>query len=146
MGLADARAMYPSLPVVDADPEADRRLLEGVADWCDRYTPLAGLDAPDGLLLDVTGCAHLFGGEAALARDLVTRLAQQGLRARAAVADTVGCAWSVARYGKLSTKTFGIVPCGETAAAILALPIAALRVDPDTVAALKTAEIGRAHV
>ena len=135
MGLADARAMYPSLPVVDADPEADRRLLEGVADWCDRYTPLVGLDPPDGLLLDVTGCAHLFGGEAALARDLVARLAQQGLRARAAVADTVGCAWGVARYG----NDRGIVPRGETAAAILPLPIAALRVDPETVADLKTA-------
>ena len=78
MGLADARAMYPSLPVVDADPEADRRFLEAIADWCDRYTPLVGLDSPDGLLLDVTGCAHLFGGEAALARDLVARLDATG--------------------------------------------------------------------
>ncbi len=109
MGLADARAMYPKLPVVEADPEADQRLLEGIADWCDRYTPLIGLDPPDGLLLDVTGCAHLFGGEAALARDLVRRLAQQGLRARVAVADTAGCAWGVAHYGKQ-----GIVPAGET--------------------------------
>ena len=133
MGLADARAMYPSLPVVDADPEADRRLLEAIADWCDRYTPLVGLDPPDGLLLDVTGCAHLFGGEAALARDLVTRLTQQGLRARVAVADTVGCAWGVARYGKP-----GIVPRGETEAAVLPLPIAALRVDAEIVADLKT--------
>ena len=99
MPLADARAMYPSLPVADADPEADRRLLEAVADWCDRYTPLVGLDPPDGLMLDVTGCAHLFGGEAALARDLVARLMRQGFAARAAVADTVGCAWGVARYG-----------------------------------------------
>ena len=134
MGLADARAMYPSLPVVDADPEADRRFLEGVADWCDRYTPLIGLDPPDGLLLDVTGCAHLFGGEAALARDLVTRLAQQGLRARVAIADTVGCAWGIARYGKP-----GIIPRGESQAAALPLPIAALRVDAETVAGLKTA-------
>ncbi|MEI8153033.1 MAG: DNA polymerase Y family protein, partial [Hyphomicrobiales bacterium] len=99
MGLADARAMYPGLPAVDAAPDADRHFLESIADWCDRYTPLVGLDAPDGLLLDVTGCAHLFGGEAALLRDLVARLAQQGLRARAAVADTVGAAWAVARYG-----------------------------------------------
>ncbi|MCX7311429.1 MAG: DNA polymerase Y family protein [Alphaproteobacteria bacterium] len=134
MGIADARAMYPSLPVVDADPEADLRFLETVADWCDRYTPLVGLDAPDGLLLDVTGCAHLFGGEAALLRDLVARLVQQGLRARAAVADTVGAAWAVARYGKA-----GIVPRGETGASILSLPIAALRVDTETVAGLKTA-------
>jgi protein ImuB len=98
LGLADARARYPSLPVVEADFEADSALLETIADWCDRYTPLVGLDAPDGLLLDITGCAHLFGGEAALARDLVVRLAHQGFAARAAVADTVGCAWGVARY------------------------------------------------
>jgi protein ImuB len=133
MGLADARAMYPSLPVVEADPEADRRFLEAITDWCDRYTPLVGLDPPDGLLLDVAGCAHLFGGEAALARDLVMRLARQGLRARAAIADTVGCAWGVARYGKP-----GIVPHGETRAAVLPLPIAALRVEPEIVADLKT--------
>ena len=91
---------YPSLPVVEADFEADRRLLEAIADWCDRYTPLVGLDPPDGLLLDVTGCAHLFGGEEALARDLLLRLKRQGFRARVAVADTVGCAWGVARFGK----------------------------------------------
>jgi protein ImuB len=133
MGLADARARYPKLPVVEADPEADQRLLENIADWCDRYTPLAGLDPPDGLFLDVAGCAHLFGGEAALARDVVTRLTQQGLRARVAIADTVGCAWGVARYGKP-----GIIPRGETKAAVLPLPIAALRVDAEIAADLKT--------
>ena len=55
MALADARAMYPSLPVAEADGEADRRLLESLADWCDRYTPLVGLHPPDGLMLDITG-------------------------------------------------------------------------------------------
>jgi protein ImuB len=134
LGLADARARYPWLPVVDADFEADRRLLESVADWCDRYTPLVGLDPPDGLLLDVTGCAHLFGGESALARDLLLRLKRQGFAARAAVADTIGCAWGVARFGKQ-----GIIPRGETEAAALPLPIAALRVDAETVAGLKVA-------
>jgi protein ImuB len=99
MALADARAMYPSLTVAESDVEADRRLLAAVADWCDRYTPLVGIDAPDGIMLDVTGCAHLFGGETALARDIVQRLAAQGLCARAAIADTAGCAWGVARYG-----------------------------------------------
>src|SRR3954454_15983123 len=88
MALADARAMYPTQAAADADPEADAALLVAVADWCDRYTPLVGLDTPDGILLDITGCAHLFGGEAALCRDMVERLAAQGLRAAAAVADT----------------------------------------------------------
>jgi len=134
LGLADARARYPSLPVVEADFEADRRILEAIADWCDRYTPLIGLDPPDGLLLDVTGCAHLFGGESALARDLLLRLKRQGFAVRAAVADTVGCAWGVARYGGQ-----GIVPRGQTEAAALPLPIAALRVDAETVVGLKTA-------
>src|SRR4029079_17897305 len=108
MGIADARAMYPNLPVVDADPEADRRFLEAIADWCDRYTPLVALDSPDGLFPDITGCAHLFNGEATLARDLAARLTNQGRHARAAVADTAGGAWGVARYGKLSLKTSGI--------------------------------------
>src|SRR5215211_475954 len=99
MALADARAMYPRLDVKDADPLADRHLLETVAEWCDRYTPLVGVQPPDGLILDISGCAHLFGGEAALCDDLVRRLGAQGLLVRAAIADTVGCAWALARYG-----------------------------------------------
>ena len=61
--LADVRAMHPGIDVHHADVAADCAVLEAVADWCDRYTPLVGLDAPDGLLLDISGCAHLFGGE-----------------------------------------------------------------------------------
>ncbi|MFL5043887.1 MAG: Y-family DNA polymerase [Xanthobacteraceae bacterium] len=102
MALADARAMYPRLDVKDADPLADRHLLETVAEWCDRYTPLVGMQPPDGLILDISGCAHLFGGEAALCDDLVRRLSAQGLLVRAAIADTVGCAWALARYGDSS--------------------------------------------
>jgi protein ImuB len=98
MALADARAMYPRLDVADADPLADRHLLEAVAEWCDHYTPLLGVQPPDGLILDISGCAHLFGGEAALCHDLVRRLNAQGLHVRAAIADTVGCAWALARY------------------------------------------------
>ena len=74
MPLADARAMHPKIAVAQADAQADFALLEAIADWCDRYTPLVGLDPPDGLTLDISGCAHLFGGEAALARDLMRRL------------------------------------------------------------------------
>ena len=131
MPLADVRAMYPRIEVMEADAEAELRVLEAVADWVDRYTPLAGLDAPDGLLLDVTGCAHLFGGEAAMACDLIERLARQGFHARAAVADSVGCAWAVARYGGAT-----VIPRGETAAAMLPLPVAALRIAPKIAAAL----------
>jgi protein ImuB len=138
MALADARAMYPALAAADADPEADAALLEAVADWCERYTPLAGLDAPDGILLDITGCAHLFGGEAALGRDLVERLAWQGLQTCAAVADTVGCAWAVARYGKVP-----IVAKGAAREVLSPLPLAALRIDTETVMALAQAGLKR---
>jgi len=66
MALADARAMIPALDIADDDPAADAALLASVADWAERYTPLVALDPPAGLMLDITGCAHLFGGETAL--------------------------------------------------------------------------------
>jgi protein ImuB len=113
MALADARAMYPKLLCADHDPEADRRLLIAIADWCDRYTPLIGIDPPDGIVLDITGCAHLFGGEAALCRDLIRRLNIQGFEVQAAVADTVGCAWAVAHYGVGSVDRVGWVEGSE---------------------------------
>lgn len=99
MALADARARHPDLAVAEADPAAERALLTAVADLSDRYTPLVALDPPDGLFLDVTGCAHLFGGEAAMAADLCARLARFGLTARLAVAATPGAAWAAARCG-----------------------------------------------
>ena len=64
--LANARAICPELTVFDADEVADRKTLDDIADWCDRFTPLVALDPPHGLFLDITGCAHLFGGERAL--------------------------------------------------------------------------------
>src|SRR4029078_12332602 len=66
--IANARAICPELQVFDADEAADVRALNDIADWCDRFTPLVALDLPQGLLLDITGCAHLFGGEAAMMR------------------------------------------------------------------------------
>ena len=144
MALADARAMYPQIAVADADEQADRRLLEAIADWCDRYTPLVGLDPPDGLLLDVTGCAHLFGGETALAADLVRRLEAQGYQARVAIADTVGCAWAMARFAESLPQRGGIiVPPGEALNSIAPLPLAALRLDADTMTALSQVGLKR---
>ncbi len=135
MALADARAMYPALAAAEADPLADQALLKSIADWCDRYTPLVALDAPDGLMLDITGCAHLFGGEAQLCRDIVVRLGMQGFQARVAAADTPGCAWAAARYGSSQ-----IVPRGEARSVLLPLPVSALRLAPEVTDAL--AQVG----
>jgi protein ImuB len=140
MMLADARAMVPALQVQAADPAADARLLIDLAAWCERYTPSIAIDrshehaAGGALWLDVTGCAHLFGGEAALRADLLARLRRQGLTAAAALADTPGAAWALARYG---AHAMPIVPPGDARAALASLPVAALRLDPDTVQMLE---------
>jgi protein ImuB len=127
MGIAEARAMHPFIEVVEADPEADRRLLEGLADWCDRYTPLVALDGTDGLFLDISGCAHLFGGERTMFDDLLSRFFHQGFDVRAGLASTPGAAWAAARFGRAL-----VVAPGEEEELIAPLPLAALRLGPET--------------
>jgi protein ImuB len=136
--LADGRAMIPSLDVVDEDGAADASLLSAIADWAERYTPLVALAPPHGLMLDVTGIAHLFGGEEGLHADLTGRLATQGFWARAAIADTPGAAAAVARFG-----TPGVIPASAASTAIAPLPLAALRIDHDTVFALERVGLKR---
>lgn len=130
-GLSQARAVCPSLRVVLADPHEDARLLEAVADWCDRYTPLVALDGFRGLLLDVSGCARLFGGEAALLRDMIEALASRGLLARGAVAGAAGPARALAWFTQ-----GGVMPEGSETSFVRALPIAALGMDEATRTAL----------
>src|SRR5258708_28062086 len=89
--LAKARAICPHLKVFDADEAADDKTLGDIADWCDRFTPLVALDPPHGLFLDITGCAHLFGGEATLLRLLCDVLTAQGFAVSAAIASTSVC-------------------------------------------------------
>jgi protein ImuB len=139
MPLADARAMFPTLTVAQDDACADAALLDSIADWCLRYTPLVGLAPPDGLTLDITGCAHLFGGEENLRRDLLQRLQTQGFHARAAIADTVGAAFCLARHGKTV-----MVPPGGAREALREMPLAGLRLDPESVDGLK--QSGLRHI
>jgi len=132
MALAHATALVPGLQVLDGQPEQDADALRRLATWCHRYAPLTAPDPPDGLWLDVTGCAHLFRGEAALLDVLTERFARDGLRARGAVADTPGAAHAVARHGG-----GGVVPADAHADALAFLPIAALRLAAELVAALR---------
>ncbi|MDK9697657.1 MAG: DNA polymerase Y family protein, partial [Siculibacillus sp.] len=101
--LAEARARLPALVLVERDAAGEAETLAAIADWCDRFTPLVGLDhgfdGEAGLLLDVTGAAHLFGGEAAMVEEVVTRLAGNGFTARAAIAGTAAAARAVVRAG-----------------------------------------------
>ncbi|WP_188259008.1 Y-family DNA polymerase [Azospirillum tabaci] len=147
MSLADARAIEPALAVFDADPESDARLLERIAGWCTRYTPWTSPDGPDGVALDITGCAHLFGGEAALTADLSARLTAAGFESRLAVADTSAAAWALARFGREGpAKREGR---GNRADTLLSpLPVAALRLPAATVeglAAVGLRRIGDLH-
>ena len=100
LALAQARAMHPALQAIEEDAEADAVLLEKIADWCLRYTPLVAVDAPDGLLLDISGCAHLYGGEEALVADLAARLEQAGFAYTIAIAGSIGAARAAAHFGE----------------------------------------------
>ena len=132
MTLASARAQIPALVAFDADPDADLRTLVGIAEACRRYTPSLAPDAPDGVDLNITGGELLFGGEETLAQDLVARLSARGFSARYGIADTPGLAWALARYG-----TRAVATVGERADILSPLPMAALRLEDDTLAMLR---------
>ena len=121
----------PGLIVKDADPAADAEALDRLALWAlRRYAPIAAADPPDGLVIDTTGAAHLHGGEDAMVQGMVERLAASGITARAALADSWGAAHAFARY---VARPAIVVPAGESAKAILDLPIAALRLPKNMV-------------
>src|SRR5688572_25650980 len=96
--LANARAMVQPLAIISADEKADAALLENIADWCDRFTPLVALDAPYGLYLDITGAAHLFGGEERMLKTVTGLIARQGFAVRGAIAGTSLAAHALARF------------------------------------------------
>jgi len=100
MALADARARVPALVALAHDPEREAACLTRLADLAERYTPMVALDPPDGLILDISGCAHLFGGEGALAADAAALMRHQGLRVRHALASGPEAALALARYGE----------------------------------------------
>lgn len=131
LALAQARAMHPAIEAVAEDATADAALLDSIADWCLRYTPLIACDAPNGLLLDIGGCAHLYGGELELVADLGRRVARAGFAYRVAIAGTIGAAHAAARFGEPAAYA-----AGEERDIIHPLPLAALRIDQATVASL----------
>ena len=142
--LAEARALLPGLATAPHDPGADARALAALAGWCARYTPWTAPDSEHdalvtawggatGVLLDVTGCAHLFGGEHALVEDLQARLSGFGYTARAALADTPGAAWAMARHATTAEHPCVVVLPGGQRAALSPLPPRALRLPPKTV-------------
>jgi protein ImuB len=137
--VAHAQALVPNLVVADADPDGDAEALQKLAVWALRYSPLVAPDPPDGLLLDIAGAAHLFGGEPGVLADLLARLGRNGFSARAAIAATAGAATALARHGLPSS----IVPAGEEAAALENISIAGLRLSDEVVAGLRRLGVER---
>jgi protein ImuB len=125
MPAAKAQALVPGLIVRDAEPPADAKALDRLAIWAlQRYAPVAAADPPDGLVIDMTGAAHLHGGEDAMLEEIVARLAASSIAARAAIADSWGAAHALARTSARPTL---VVPAGDSTKTLLDLPIAALR-------------------
>ena len=136
LALADARARVPELKVHDADPGADRRWLDRIADDCDRYTPMVATDLADGLTLDVTGAAHLMGSETGLVAEVMARMRRWTDHLRLAFAGSPEGAQALARFRRGE-------PAADEDAALGELPIAALRLDAETERALRRAGLKR---
>jgi protein ImuB len=125
MTAADAKAVVPELKVLDHLPGKAEKLLSAIGEWCIRYTPLIAVDPPDGLILNISGCTHLWGGEPGYFKEIINRLHSKGYDVRGAIADTAGAAWGVARFA----KKHPIIEPGKQVEALLKLPPAALRLE-----------------
>ena len=142
LSLPDARARFPALIAVEAEPAEEAQLLTRLCDWCSRYTPLAALDGRDGLMLDISGVAHLFEGEAALIEDCRARLSAQGITVVIGAAGNPRAAWALARFSRVRTAP---EPLSDKTFAKLFhdLPLAALGLEEKTVADMARAGLRR---
>jgi protein ImuB len=142
MPLADALSFLPGLATALAEPAEDSAALRRLAEWCGRYSPWTAPDGTDGVRIEITGSAHLWGGEAALAIDLMTCLDRRRVAGRIAIADTLGAAWAIARFAEMGDSVV-IVPSGEQRAALAPLLVEALRLDPSTTQSLRRVGLKR---
>jgi protein ImuB len=142
LSLPDARARFPALVVAEAEPLEEAQLLTRLCDWCSRYTPLAALDGRDGLMLDISGVAHLFESEAALIEDCRARLASQGITVFIGAAGNPRAASALARFSQVKTAP---EPLSDKVFVKLFhdLPLAALGLDENTVADMARAGLRR---
>ena len=147
MPLADAMAVEPDVVAVPADPAGDVRALESLGRWSFRFTPRVAPSPPDTLFLDVGGCAHLFGGEEALAAKVRGELNGFGLASRTALAETPGAAWALSHYGGDrngdTTAAPSVAGLAGTRDALAELPVAALRLEPGVAEALSSFGLDR---
>lgn len=132
--VAEARALVPNLTVGDADPVGDAADLHRLASWCQRWTPRVAADGEDGLLLDITGCGHLFGGDGSLLSDIAACFTRAGIGHRLGAAPTPVAAWAWSHYRR--PKTSPILGHENLGEAARPLPVEALRVSMELATAL----------
>src|ERR1700757_956513 len=142
MPLADALSFLPGLVTALAKPVEDAAALRRLAEWCGRYSPWTAPDGADGVRIEITRSAPLRGGERALAADLAARLDRRGVASRIVIADTLGAAWGMARFAEASDSVV-ILAQEELRAALAALPVEALRLDPITAQGLRRVGLKR---
>ena len=127
--VADAKAVLPSLKVLNDKPGLEDRLLNALAKWFIRYTPVVAVDLPDGLILDATGCCHLWGGEEKYLAAIAKRLDEIGYRISIAIAATIGTAWAVCHFG----KNLSVIENNKEGDALCHLPPQSLRVEAEII-------------
>jgi len=127
MVLADARAVVPDLEVMDDQPDLIQKVLKRLGEWCIRFTPFVAIDLPDGLFFDATGCSHLWGGDDLYLKCIIKKLNDRGYDVQAAIADTPGAAWAVARFGKAQS----VIPVGGHIETLSHLPPESLRIEKE---------------
>lgn len=140
MVVADARAIISSLEIMDDRPELSKKLLTGIAEWCIRFTPVAAIDEPAGIILDATGCTHLWGDENRYLTEIYKRISGFGYDTHISIADTIGTAWATARFGQ---EVLTITETGRQMNALLNLPAIALRIDAAIAERLEKLGIGQ---
>lgn len=132
MVLADCKAIFPELEMLETEAGRAEKLLQALAEWSILYTPYVAVDLPDGLVLDSSGCTHLWGGEADYLEHITAKLGSYGYTVQVAMADTVSAAWAVARFGGEA-----IVVSGRQREVLRSLPPLALRLEATVLARLK---------
>ena len=96
--LRDAQAMCPQLITRLANPMAEALFLNALRRWASKFSPWVAEQPPASLVLDITGCTHLFGGEDPLLCQIEDDCTDLGLSIQSGIADTVGAAWALARF------------------------------------------------
>lgn len=146
MPLADARALTPDLAHAERAFPDERADLERLARWCARYSPFVApvgeAFGASGLMFDITGVAHLFGDEPALAAAMAAGIRGLGLAASVAIADTPGLAAALAGFDPRAKAGY-VAPVGAGLPAIAHLPTACLRLPKDMDAALRAVGLKR---